>query len=83
MLLVTRCCTFGPRQYLDHCGVSLACTGPTNRCCTHLRYAGPYGAYYVGELTGVPFAVGAARVYRVVPGKAPQVFLEGFAVIID
>ena len=44
---------------------------------------GPDGAYYVGELTGVPFAVGAARVYRVVPGQAPQIHLEGFTAIID
>ena len=33
---------------------------------------GPDGAYYVSELTGVPFADGAARVYRVVPGQAPE-----------
>ncbi len=44
---------------------------------------GPDGAYYVGELTGVPFTVGAARVYRVVPGQAPQVYLVGFTAIID
>ena len=44
---------------------------------------GPDGAYYVGELTGAPFDVGVARVYRVVPGKAPEVFLEGFTAIID
>jgi hypothetical protein len=44
---------------------------------------GPDGAYYVSELTGVPFSAGAARVYRVVPGNAPQVFLEGFKTIID
>jgi hypothetical protein len=44
---------------------------------------GPDGAYYVGELTGAPFTVGAARVYRVVPGKAPEIFLEGFTAIID
>lgn len=44
---------------------------------------GPDGAYYVGELTGAPFDVGAARVYRVVPGKTPEVFLEGFTAIID
>jgi hypothetical protein len=44
---------------------------------------GPDSAYYVGELTGAPFEVGAARVYRVVPGKAPTVFLEGFTAIID
>jgi len=44
---------------------------------------GPDGAYYVGELTGVPFAEGAARVYRVVPGQAPTVFRDGFKTIID
>jgi hypothetical protein len=44
---------------------------------------GPDGAYYVGELTGVPFAAGAARVYRVVPGQAPQVVHTGFKTIID
>jgi hypothetical protein len=44
---------------------------------------GPDGAYYVGELTGAPFTEGAARVYRVVPGKDPEIFLEGFTAIID
>jgi hypothetical protein len=44
---------------------------------------GPDGAYYVSELTGVPFAAGAARVYRVVPGADPEVVLEGFKTIID
>ena len=44
---------------------------------------GPDGAYYVGELTGFPFAVGSARVWRVVPGKAPTVFASGFTNIID
>lgn len=44
---------------------------------------GPDGAYYVGELTGVPFAVGAARIYRVVPGQQPEIFLQGFTAIID
>jgi hypothetical protein len=44
---------------------------------------GPDGAYYVSELTGAPFTEGAARVYRVVPGEAPTVFLSGFKTIID
>jgi hypothetical protein len=39
---------------------------------------GPDGALYVGELTGAPFEVGAARVWRVVPGRAPTVFASGF-----
>lgn len=44
---------------------------------------GPDGALYVGELTGFPFPVGGANVYRVVPPMAPQVFLSGFTGIID
>ncbi len=44
---------------------------------------GPDGAYYVGELTGFPFPIGAARVYRVVPGQEPEVYAEGFTNIID
>ena len=43
---------------------------------------GPDGAYYVGELTGFPFPVGEARVYRVVPGEAPEIYLTGFTNII-
>ena len=31
---------------------------------------GQDGAYYVGTLTGFPFAPGSARVFRVVPGRA-------------
>jgi hypothetical protein len=44
---------------------------------------GPDGAYYVGELTGFPFPAGEARIYRVVPGSAPEVFADGFTAIID
>jgi hypothetical protein len=44
---------------------------------------GPDGAYYVGESTGAPFAAGAARIYRVVEGLEPEVYLEGFKMIID
>jgi hypothetical protein len=43
---------------------------------------GPGGSYYVGELTGVPFAPGSAQIYRVTPGSAPQVYLSGFTTII-
>ena len=38
------------------------------------RAVGPDGAYYVGESTGVPFAAGAARIYRVVEGMEPEVY---------
>jgi hypothetical protein len=44
---------------------------------------GPGHAYYVGELSGAPFGVGSATVYRVVPGQPPQVYLTGFTTIID
>ena len=45
---------------------------------------GPDGNYYVGELTGFPFPVGAARVYKVSKnGGAPEVYAEGFTNIID
>jgi sugar lactone lactonase YvrE len=44
---------------------------------------GPDGAYYVGQLTGFPYPVGGARVYRVVPGQKPTIFARGFTNIID
>lgn len=44
---------------------------------------GPDGALYVSELTGFPFPSGEARIYRVVPGSAPEVYADGFTNIID
>lgn len=44
---------------------------------------GPDGALYVSQLTGVPFLVGTAGIYRVVPGQAPQLFAGGFKTITD
>jgi hypothetical protein len=44
---------------------------------------GPDGAYYVAELTGVPFAQGLANIYRVVAGQAPTVAWSGFTTVID
>ena len=44
---------------------------------------GPDGALYVSQLTGFPFPPGGARIYRVVPGAAPQIYAEGFTNIID
>ena len=44
---------------------------------------GPDGVYYVGQLTGFPFPVGGARVWRVVPGKRPEVVKGGFTNFID
>ena len=48
------------------------------------RAVGPDGEYYVGQLTGGPFAVGIANVYRVPPeGGDPEVFESGFTNIVD
>lgn len=44
---------------------------------------GPDGALYVGQLTGFPFPIGGANVYRIVPGHAPTVYASGFTNIID
>jgi hypothetical protein len=44
---------------------------------------GPDGAYFVSELTGTPFTAGSARIYRVVPGEAPEIYLSGFKTVID
>jgi hypothetical protein len=45
---------------------------------------GPDGSLYVGELTGAPFPVGAAGVYRVpAGGGTPVVVATGFTTIID
>lgn len=44
---------------------------------------GPDGAYYVSQLTGFPFPVGGANIYRVVPGEEPQIYLDGFTNVLD
>ncbi len=44
---------------------------------------GPDGAVYIGQLTGFPFPVGGARVYRLAPGGATEIFADGFTNIID
>ena len=45
---------------------------------------GPDGAYYMSQLTGFPFPVGGANVYRIDPrtGKY-KVFASGFTMIMD
>lgn len=44
---------------------------------------GPDGALYVSTLSGAPFLIGAAKIYRVVPGGAPTVYADGFKTITD
>jgi hypothetical protein len=43
---------------------------------------GPDGALYVGQLTGFPFPLGGASVWRIGP-SGPQVFRTGFTNIVD
>jgi sugar lactone lactonase YvrE len=43
---------------------------------------GPDGALYVGELTGGPFPVGGASIWRVVPGEDPTQYATGFTNIM-
>lgn len=64
--------TFNPRQV----GAFTTESVPTS------VVVGPDGAYYVGELTGFPYPEGGARVYRVVPGQAPQIYADGFTQIL-
>lgn len=40
-------------------------------------------AYYVSELTGFPFPAGRARLWRVIPGQAPEIAATGFTNMID
>lgn len=44
---------------------------------------GPDGALYVSVLTGAPFLPGAAKIYRVVPGQAPQSYVEDLTSVTD
>ena len=44
---------------------------------------GPDGAAYLGQLTGFPFPVGAANVYRVAGQGEPEVIASGFTNIVD
>ena len=44
---------------------------------------GPDGALYVGELTGLPFPPGKARIWRVEPGRKATIYASGFTNISD
>jgi sugar lactone lactonase YvrE len=56
---------------------------PTESVPTGLA-VGPDGAYYVAELTGLPYPPGAARIHRVDPGiAAPTTFATGFTNLVD
>ena len=40
-------------------------------------------AYYISQLTGFPFQVGASNIWRVVPGQAPTVYASGLTNVTD
>ena len=44
---------------------------------------GPDGALYVSQLTGFPFPVGGASIWRVVPGQAPTRYATGLTNVTD
>ncbi|MPZ94891.1 MAG: ScyD/ScyE family protein [Propionibacteriales bacterium] len=44
---------------------------------------GPDGAYYVSQLTGFPFIPGAANIWRVEEGEAPEIYAEGLTHVTD
>jgi len=56
--------------------------GPTDRVPTDV-VLGPDGAYYVSTLSGVPFAPGAAVIFRVVPGEAPTIYAANLTQVTD
>lgn len=43
---------------------------------------GPDGAYYIGQLTGFPFPVGGASVFRLEAGGDPEIYATGFTNIL-
>lgn len=45
--------------------------------------AGPRRSLFVSELTGFPFPPGEARIYKVRPGHAPQVYVTGLTNVTD
>jgi hypothetical protein len=44
---------------------------------------GPDGALYISQLTGFPFEVGDANIWRIVPGQAPTVYASGLTNVTD
>jgi hypothetical protein len=73
-----------PNHKIDTLAVfpNLATTPPRQAVPTSV-VIGPDNAYYVGLLTGGPFAVGVAEVRRFVPGQAPTSFVTGLTNVVD
>jgi hypothetical protein len=64
-------------------GASATMTSITVQAVPTSVVVGPDGALYVGELTGRPYPVGGARVWRIVPGRPPSIYASGFTTISD
>jgi hypothetical protein len=63
-------------------GLPPGATIPMQAVPTSVTY-GPDRALYVSQLTGFPFPVGAASIWRVVPGKAPTRYATGLTNVTD
>jgi len=60
----------------------LGAFGPTDSVPTDV-VLGPDGAYYVSQLSGVPFTPGSALVYRVSPDGSKSVYAGGLTQVTD
>jgi hypothetical protein len=58
-------------------------TAPPRQAVPTSVVIGPDNAYYVGLLTGGPFAVGVAEVRRVEPGQSPTTVVTGLTNVVD
>lgn len=63
-------------------GLPPGATIPSQAVPTAAAY-GPDGALYVSQLTGFPFPVGGASIWRVVPGHAPTAYATGLTNVTD
>jgi hypothetical protein len=72
-----------PRQFVQAPGAPPGTLMPSQAVPTSVT-KGPDGYYYVGTLTGFPFATGAANVWKVPPwGGTPELCASGFTTIVD
>jgi hypothetical protein len=72
-----------PPQFVQVPGAPAGTLMPSQAVPTSVT-KGPDGYYYVGTLTGFPFAVGKANVWRVPPwGGTPELCGSGFTTIVD
>jgi hypothetical protein len=73
---------FGDRPVTPPPGMGLPDPFPMQAVPTNV-VVGPDGALYVSQLTGFPFPPGAANVYRVEPGSAPEVYAGDLTNVTD